>query len=112
MHPVPGMDAAACTAQLGRPGPWHERLPHFRPDAVPSVGAELQSEYFVDRADGAAAVEAVRALRERLAGLVLVTELRAIASDDLWLSPAYGRDSLGIHFTWRPETDLVAAAVA
>ena len=111
MHPVPGMDPAACTAQLGRPGPWHERLPHFRPDAVPSVGAELQSEYFVDRAVGAAAVEAVRAVRERLAGLVLVTELRAIASDDLWLSPAYGRDSLGIHFTWRPENDLVAAAV-
>jgi xylitol oxidase len=111
MHPVPGMDAAACTPQLGRPGPWHERLPHFRSDAVPSVGAELQSEYFVDRADGAAAVEAVWALRDRLAGLVLVTELRSVAADEFWLSPAYGRDSLAIHFTWRPDLAAVTPAV-
>ncbi|MET0910677.1 MAG: FAD-binding protein [Ilumatobacteraceae bacterium] len=111
MHPVRGMDAAACTPQLGRAAPWHERLPHFRPDAVPSVGAELQSEYFVDRANGAGAVEAVRALRDRLAGLVLVSELRSVAADEFWLSPAYGRDSLAIHFTWRPDPVAVTAAV-
>ncbi|MET0909882.1 MAG: D-arabinono-1,4-lactone oxidase, partial [Ilumatobacteraceae bacterium] len=45
------------------------------------------------------------------AGLVLVTELRSVAADDLWLSPAHGRDSLGIHFTWRPEPGLVGEAV-
>jgi xylitol oxidase len=111
MHPVPGMDATACTEQLGRPGPWHTRLPHFRPDAVPSAGAELQSEYFVDRSDGVAAVDALRSLREQLAGLVLVTELRSVAADDFWLSPAFGRDSLGIHFTWRPDVGRVLAAV-
>lgn len=111
MHPVPGMDASACTEQLGRPGPWHTRLAHFRPDAVPSVGAELQSEYFVDRASGVDAIEAVRGLRERLAGLVLVTEIRSVAADDFWLSPSYGRDSLAIHFTWRPQAAAVAAAV-
>ena len=120
VHPVPGMSPAACTEQLGRPGPWHLRLPHFRADAVPSVGAELQSEYFVDRADGAAALRAVRSLRERLAGLVLVTEVRSVAADEFWLSPANGRDSVAIHFTWSPDqsrvhevlTTLEAALVA
>ena len=34
--------------------------------------------------------------------LLLVSELRTVAADDLWLSPAYGRDSLAVHFTWRP----------
>jgi xylitol oxidase len=111
MHPVPGMDAAACTDQLDEPGPWHLRLPHFRPDSVPSVGAELQSECFVDRADGVAAVRALRSLSDRLAGLVLVTELRSVAGDPFWLSPANGRDSLAIHFTWKPEPERVAEAV-
>jgi xylitol oxidase len=34
-----------------------------------------------------------------------------VAADEFWLSPAYGRDSLGIHFTWRPEPELVARAI-
>src|SRR5688572_2057773 len=29
-HPILGLDASSCTPQLGRPGPWAERLPHFR----------------------------------------------------------------------------------
>ncbi len=107
VHPVPGMSADACTEQLGRPGPWHLRLPHFRAGAVPSVGAELQSEYFVDRADGAAALRAVRSLRGHLVDLVLVTEVRSVAADEFWLSPAYGRDSLAIHFTWHPDQPRV-----
>src|SRR6478736_3176260 len=53
------MAASACTEQGGRSGPWHRRLPHFRPDAVPSVGAELQTEYFVARSDGVDALLAV-----------------------------------------------------
>src|SRR5215470_231994 len=48
-HPVPGLPAANCTQQMGVPGPWHERLPHFRLDFAPSVGDELQSEYFMPR---------------------------------------------------------------
>ena len=51
------------TERGGRPGPWHERLPHFRPDFPPSVGGdELQSEYFVPRRDGVAALEALRSM--------------------------------------------------
>src|SRR6185503_7776958 len=34
VHPVPGVPPRFCTQQLGIAGPWHERLPHFRPDFV------------------------------------------------------------------------------
>ena len=111
LHPVSGMSPSACTAQGGRPGPWHRRLPHFRPDAVPSVGAELQTEYFVGRDDGPAALRAVHRLRDQLAALVLVTEVRTVAADEYWLSPAFERDSVAIHFTWRADMDGVMATL-
>lgn len=100
-NPVPGADPAYCTAQLGVAGPWCERLPHFRAGFTPSAGEEIQSEWFVARAD---AMAALGALREELAGrirpLLYVAELRTVAADELWLSPHYQRDSVGLHFTW------------
>ena len=33
--------------------------------------------------------------------MLLVSEIRAIAADDLWLSGASGRPTLALHFTWR-----------
>ena len=110
-HPVVGLPPAPATAQLGRPGRWHERLPHFRLEFTPSVGAELQTEYFVPREHAAAAIDAMRALGDRLAPVLMVSELRTIAADDLWLSPTYGRDSLSLHFTWVPDPPAVLAAV-
>lgn len=110
VHPVPGADVRATTEQLGRPGPWHERLPHFRLEFTPSGGVELQSEYLVDRVHGPAALEAVRGLADEVAPLLLVSEVRSVAADDLWLSTASGRDSLAIHFTWQrrqPEVEAV-----
>jgi len=92
-------------------GPWNERLPHFRFDATPSVGDEIQTEYFVDRADAADALRAVRAIAPEFVDALVVTELRTVAADDLWLSPAYGRDSLAIHFTWRNDQPRVLAAL-
>lgn len=106
-HPVPGMDPSTCTPQSGEPGPWHERLPHFRPEFTPSNGDELQSEYFVARDDGPAAFEALARIRERIAPVLQIGEIRTIAADDLWLSPAYGRDSVAFHFTWIPDTAAV-----
>lgn len=97
------------TPMDGSVGPWHERLPHFRIDRTPSNGEEIQSEYFVALADGAAAVAAVRTLADRIQPHLLVTELRAVAADDLWLSETQGRDSLCIHFTWARHVDEVAA---
>ena len=99
-HPVPGMPVENCTQQLGVPGPWHQRLPHFRPEFTPSNGAEIQSEFFVPRAAAVSAFEAMRGLGERIASVVQVSEIRSIAADDLWLSPTYERDSFALHFTW------------
>ncbi len=93
----------------GAPGPWNQRLPHFRFDGTPSVGDEIQTEYFVDRSDGPAALQAVRALGGRIAPHLHITELRTAASDELWLSGAYQRPMLAIHFTWKPELDAVRA---
>ncbi|WP_309710975.1 D-arabinono-1,4-lactone oxidase [Pseudolysinimonas sp.] len=95
------------TEQLGVPGPWCERLPHFRLDATPSNGDEIQSEYFVARSDAAAALTAVRQLADDIRPHLLVSELRTVRADDLWLSGAYGRDTLAIHFTWANHPEAV-----
>ena len=112
VHPIPGFDPAACTPQLGVPGPWHARLPHFRADHVPSAGHELQSEFFVARAQAPAALEALRGIASRLAPVLQISELRTIQGDELWLSPAHGRDSVGFHFTWVKDMAAVRPVVA
>ncbi len=110
-HPAhaAGVPAGNCTRQLGVPGPWHERIPHFRLDFTPSVGDELQSEYFVPVEHAVAAMEAMRGLGHRLAPVLLTSEIRTVAADELWLSPFHGGDRLALHFTWRPERDAVIA---
>ena len=100
-HPIPSVDPVACTEQLGATGDWHERLSHFKLDFTPSVGEEIQTEFFVDRKDAAAAIEAVSQLGAEITPLLWITELRTIAADNLWLSGAFERDCLAIHFTWK-----------
>ncbi|QEE28982.1 FAD-binding protein [Terriglobus albidus] len=107
LHPLAGHSPENCTEQLGVPGPWYERLPHFRMNFTPSSGAELQSEYFVSRAQAYKAILAVEQLRDKITPHLFITELRTIAADDLWLSTAYKRDSVAIHFTWKPEEKAV-----
>jgi xylitol oxidase len=99
-HPVLGLDPTPCTPQLGRPGPWYDRLPHFRMGFTPSAGEELQSEYLLSRRHAPAAIEAVRGLGDRIRPLLLTCEIRTVAADELWLSTAYGQDSVALHFTW------------
>jgi len=106
-HPLPGHPAANCTPQLGVGGPWHERLPHFRLEFTPSSGAELQSEYFVSRHHGPAALRVLAPLRPLIGPHVHVTEIRTIAEDDLWLSPCHEQSRVGIHFTWKPDWPAV-----
>ena len=89
-HPIVSMPADNCTTQLGVPGPWHERLPHFRLDFTPSAGDELQSEFLVPRDRAVAALTAIDAIRDRVAPVLQISEIRSIAADDLWLSPSYG----------------------
>ncbi len=107
LHPLAGHPAEACTEQEGIPGPWYERLPHFRMNFTPSSGQELQSEYFVPFDRGYEAILAVEKLRDRITPHLFITELRTIAADKLWMSMAYERPSLAIHFTWKPEWPAV-----
>ncbi|MGW4566275.1 FAD-binding protein [Streptomyces sp. NPDC004561] len=100
LHPVPGMPAANCTEQLGVPGPWHERLPHFRAEFTPSSGEEIQSEYLLPRPAAVEALHAVDGVRETVAGVLQTCEVRTVAADAQWLSPAHARDSVALHFTW------------
>lgn len=101
-HMLRGTGIDNLTEQLGVAGSWHERLPHFKAGVTPSDGDELQSEYFVPAEHGAAALAALRPLADKMAPLLHIGEIRTIAADDLWLSPAHGSDSVAFHFTWRP----------
>jgi xylitol oxidase len=97
---------------MGVPGPWHERLPHFRPEFTPSAGEELQSEWLLPRESAPEVMAAIRGLGDRIAPLLHISEIRTIRSDDLWLSPAQGRDSVAFHFTWYKDPDAVLPVVA
>ncbi|MCZ8514024.1 FAD-binding protein [Paenibacillus filicis] len=106
-HPVPGHTSENCSEQMGIPGPWYERLPHFRMDFTPSAGEELQSEYFVTRQDAYDALCAIDRLREYISPLLHVSEVRTIAEDNLWMSPCYKQESVAIHFTWKANWEAV-----
>ena len=103
LHPIAELSATNCTAQMGVAGPWYDRLPHFRMGFTPSSGKELQSEYFVPRKNAVDAILAVERLRDQISPHLLISEIRAIDADDLWMSPCYKQPSVAIHFTWKPD---------
>lgn len=107
LHPIAELSAENCTEQMGVPGPWYERLPHFRMGFTPSAGKELQSEYFVPRQHAVEAILAVERLRDQITPHLLITEIRAIAADDLWMSPCYQQPCVTIHFTWKQDWPAV-----
>ena len=109
LHPLPGHSAENCTEQLGIPGPWNERLAHFRMDFTPSSGEELQSEFMIPREKTFQALQAIAAIRDQIAPILHVSEIRTVAADSLWLSPAYGKDVTCIHFTWKKNWPAVKA---
>ncbi|MFD7990133.1 FAD-binding protein [Streptomyces mexicanus] len=111
LHPVPGMPAENCTQQFGVPGPWHERLPHFRAEFTPSSGAELQSEYLLPRGHALDALHAVERIRETVAPVLQTCEVRTVAPDAQWLGPSHGRDTVALHFTWVKDTRAVLPVV-
>jgi alditol oxidase len=111
-HPVAGLPATNCTEQLGVAGPWHQRLPHFRTDFRPATGDELQSEYLMPKRHAASALESLYRIRDRFAAALLLAEIRTVAADDCWLSPNHGRDSVAIHFAWRPDMSRVMPVLA
>jgi xylitol oxidase len=110
-NPVPGQSPANCTRQLGVPGPWYARLPHFRPEFTPSAGDELQSEYLLPAEQAVPALHALSRIGQSVAPVLQICEVRVIAADDLWLSPCYQRDTVAFHFTWIADTARVLPVV-
>ena len=111
-HPILGLDPVNCTRQLGVPGPWSDRLPHFRMGFTPSSGEELQSEYHLPRARAVAVLQTLRELAGLVRPVLQVSELRTVAADRLWMSPQHDRDSLSVHFTWHKDWPAVRAVLA
>jgi alditol oxidase len=111
-HPILEIDPVNATRQLGVPGPWWDRLPHFRMGFTPSNGDEIQSEFLLPRAQAGAAIRVVRELAGVIRPVLQVCEIRTIAADALWMSPQHGRETVGLHFTWALDPDAVASVLA
>ncbi len=107
LHPIRDIDAINCTDQMGVPGAWHERLPHFKMNFTPSSGKELQAEYFIPVSNAVAALKAINSLGDKWIQDLFISEVRTIAADQLWMSTAYNRPSVAIHFTWKQNTESV-----
>ncbi|HVV55653.1 MAG TPA: D-arabinono-1,4-lactone oxidase [Mucilaginibacter sp.] len=107
LHPIMDHPAESCTEQMGVPGPWYERLPHFKMGFTPSSGKELQSEYFVPLHHAVEAIEAVSKLGKQVGPHLFITEIRTIAADHFWMSPCHNQTSVTIHFTWKQDTEAV-----
>ena len=107
LHPIAELSAENCTEQMGVLGPWYERLPDFRMGFTQSAGKELQSEYFVPRQHAVEAILAVERLRDQISPHLMISEIRAIAADNLWLSPCYEKPCVTIHFTWKQDWPAV-----
>ncbi len=107
LHPIVELSAENCTDQMGVPGFWHERLPHFKMGFTPSSGKELQSEYFIPLHNAVDAILAIQKLGSQINPHLFITEIRTIAADDLWMSPCRNQTSATIHFTWKQEWDAV-----
>ncbi len=111
LHPIVEMSAENCTDQMGVPAPWYNRLPHFKMGFTPSGGKELQSEFFVPRGNAVDSILALEKKKELINPHLLISEIRTIAADNLWMSPCYQQDCVAIHFTWKQEPDEVGKLI-
>jgi xylitol oxidase len=107
LHPVEDQSAENCTEQMAVPGPWFERLPHFKMGFTPSTGKELQSEYFVAIENGYDALMAIEKLHEKITPHLFISEIRTIDADDLWMSPCYKKRCVSLHTTWKQDWNTV-----
>jgi xylitol oxidase len=107
MHPVEDQSPENCTEQMGVPGPWYERLPHFKMGFTPSTGKELQGEYFIAMEHGYDGIMAMERLHEEITPHLFISEIRTIAADDLWMSPCYKKDCVALHTTWKQDWETV-----
>ena len=107
IHPIIDISAENCTEQMGVPGPWYDRLPHFKMEFTPSSGKELQTEYFVPRDRALEAIQAIHGIADQVSPLLMISEIRTIAADNFWMSPCYQQDSVTIHFTWEQDMEAL-----
>jgi len=107
LHPIADLSAENCTGQMGVPGNWYERMPHFKMGFTPSSGVELQSEYFVPRKHAVEAIKAVAKLGKQTGPHLLISEIRTIDADNYWMSPCYKQPSVALHFTWKQDWPAV-----
>jgi xylitol oxidase len=111
LHPVARLSPENCTEQLGVPGAWLDRLPHFRMGETPASGDEIQSEYMVPRRHAVLALRTMRELAAEIRPRMWISEIRTVAADDLWLSTAYGTDTVCVHVSWLHDAEAVARVV-
>ena len=109
MHPVEDQSAENVTDQMGKPGPWYERMPHFKMGFTPSTGKELQSEYFIPIEHAYDAMIAIAKLEEKISPHLFISEIRTINADNFWLSPCYKKPCVAFHTTWKQEVETVMA---
>jgi xylitol oxidase len=107
LHPIEDQSAENATEQMGVPGAWYDRLPHFKMGFQPSVGKELQSEYFVPVEHTYEAMMAIEQLQEKISPYLFISEIRTIKADELWMSPCYKQTCVAFHFTWKQEIEVV-----
>ncbi len=107
MHPVEGQSAESVTEQMGNPGPWYERMPHFKMGFTPSTGKELQSEYFVPIEHAFEAMMAIEKIQDKISPHLFISEIRTVNADNFWMSPCYKKTCVAIHTTWKQEPDTV-----
>jgi len=108
VHPIIELPAENCTEQMGVPGTWYERLPHFKMGFTPSSGKELQAEYFVPHEHAVEAIQAIQKMGKEIGPHLFISEIRTIDADDFWMSTCYKQPSVTIHFTWKQEWNAVS----
>jgi alditol oxidase len=111
LHPIEALDPVNCTEQMAVEGPWYERMPHFKMGFTPSSGKELQSEFFIPFENAFQGLMAIEKLNEKVSPHLMITEVRAIAADDLLMSPFYKKACVAFHFTWKQEIEAVNAVL-
>ncbi len=107
VHPIIELSAENCTEQMGVPGPWYERMPHFKMGFTPSSGKELQAEFFVPKQHAVEAMLAIQKMGKQIGPHLFISEIRTIDADSFWMSPCNHQPSVAIHFTWKQEWEPV-----
>ena len=115
LHPT-NIDADDCTMQMGVLGKWFERLPlrGLSEGTLKDSERELQCEYFVDKRHAVESIERLKYLVNKMRyfdDILVHSEFRTVDSDQVWMSPAFDRDCVSLHFSWKPNERAVKKVI-